>query len=199
MYNINWDTLRLIASPLHKRQPVRQVWFTVLISQVKALHASFYELISHKLYMLQFNGQIIYMEHILNNTFDNVLRRIWINNNADASKFTFIFNKVEAQPPVHLFNKWNAVTSYFGNDVISYQGKVYQAQIGNVNTTPFVGSTTWSYLFDTIVLFNQSDFTLYNSSFIVMVPAVLVYDTPRMEALINHFKLAGKVYTIQSY
>jgi hypothetical protein len=199
MFNIDWFILRLISTPLNKRQPLRAAWLTVLISQVKALHAEFYLLITGKLYELQFTGQIIYLEQVLNDTFDNDLRRIWIDNTADNSARIFLWNKVEGQPKHYVFNKWNAVDSYVIDDHMTYQFKVYRAVVNNTNVAPAANPLVWRYIMDAPILFNREDYALYNTSFIVMVPTGLVYDTSRLMALVNKYKLAGKSYTIQTY
>jgi hypothetical protein len=199
MFNIDWFILRLISTPVNKRQPLRATWLDVLLSQVKALHSEFYTLITGKLYELQFTGQIIYLEHVLNDTFDNDLRGIWIDNTADNSARIFLWNKVEVQPNKYLFNKWNAVDSYVTNDHMTYQFKVYKALSNNSNVAPAANPLVWQYVMDAPLLFNREDYALYNTSFIVMVPVALVFDTNRMKALINKYKLAGKSYTIQTY
>lgn len=54
-------------------------------------------------YDLTFNGQTIYLEHFLNDQYDNVLRRIKIED-IDSDETLYLFNKVEENEETHLFN-----------------------------------------------------------------------------------------------
>jgi hypothetical protein len=82
---------------------------------------------------------------------------------------------------------------------MTYQFKVYRAVVNNTNVAPAANPLVWRYIMDAPILFNREDYALYNTSFIVMVPTGLVYDTSRLMALVNKYKLAGKSYTIQTY
>lgn len=54
---------------------------------------------------LKFNGQVCYLEHILNDTFDPILRRIFITDpNALLNAPPIIFNIADNQPSIALFN-----------------------------------------------------------------------------------------------
>lgn len=163
------------------------------------MHTQFYVLMAGILYDLQFNGQIMYLEYVLNDLFDNNLRRIYINNTADNSARLFIFNKVEGQPKHYVFNKWNAVDSFLMDDHLVYKFKVYKALTNNSNVAPDTNPAVWQYVMAAPILFNREDYALYNTSFIVMYPTGLSFDINRMKALVNKYKLAGKSYTIQSY
>lgn len=60
-------------------QPIQQKWLEVLLSQVQFLSDEFEEYKIVKLYELDFTGQVISLERLLNDKFDNTQRRIIIN------------------------------------------------------------------------------------------------------------------------
>lgn len=77
-----------------------------LYSAIKPLvdiQTAFYQFYQDKKYELTFNGQVIYLEHLLNDKFDNTLRRIYIGD-ASQTPNVFVFNKSEGNEPVYLFN-----------------------------------------------------------------------------------------------
>lgn len=59
-------------------QPIQQKWLEVLLSQIQLLSDEFEEYKTAKLYELNFTGQAISLERLLNNKFDNTQRRITI-------------------------------------------------------------------------------------------------------------------------
>jgi hypothetical protein len=63
-----------------------------------------YEEAEIRRYETAFTGQVIYLEHLLNDLFDLDLRRIYITNNA-IGQSVYLFNKVEGNEPVYLYNK----------------------------------------------------------------------------------------------
>ena len=86
-----------------------------LFAPLNTVKTQFYDHYNEIKYNLQFNGQIIYLEHILNDKFDNTLRRIYIEdaenapstflfNNSEGNEETFLFNNFESEPPVYFYN-----------------------------------------------------------------------------------------------
>lgn len=81
----------------------------VLLSPIQAIKDAFNVYIDEKRYEMSFNGQIIYLEHLLNNAFDNVQRRIYISDFVlekypaivylftDNNETAIIYNVVDAQ------------------------------------------------------------------------------------------------------
>lgn len=90
-------------------------FFKMCASPVHDLYLKFYEFFKIKKYELNFNGQVIYLEHVLNDMFDSTLRRIYISdtppysgaylfNKIEGLEETFFFNKSEAEAPLYLFS-----------------------------------------------------------------------------------------------
>ncbi len=76
---------------------------------LNAIYEEFNLYFNTKKYELTFNGQVIYLKHILNNRFDETLRRIEIEdtvlindirlfNKSEENEITYIYNTSEENP-----------------------------------------------------------------------------------------------------
>lgn len=80
-------------------------WLGSLFAPLQSLNTTFKTWGDGVRYNLQFTGQVIYLEHILNDLFDLVLRRTFITDPAGTYAITTIFwNRVEAQATVYCWN-----------------------------------------------------------------------------------------------
>lgn len=87
-----WRKSRLIA------------WIKALISPVQTLTDDFVQFKADKKYDVSFNGQVIYLEHLLNDRFDDTQRRIYITDSTTQIIAPFVYNKVE-QKEIYIYNK----------------------------------------------------------------------------------------------
>lgn len=107
---------------------------TRLLAFLKALLAPFTSLVgvfnghvTTSRYLANFTGQQVYLEHLLNDKFDDSLRRIYIDDGVAAILPPFVFNKIE-QRPVYVYNKaenkplyiFNRSEYGIGNDFIVF-------------------------------------------------------------------------------
>ena len=77
----------------------------VLLSPLQSIQDAYDVFITAKRYELSFNGQVQYLEHILNDQFDNTLRRISITDPASlGNESPYIFNFVDNAPTLIIFN-----------------------------------------------------------------------------------------------
>jgi|GEM_PF-3230534 len=103
MYQIDLKKVALSLIPPHRRRkPLIQVVYSA-IAGIKNVLSSLYEFEADLNYDLQFNAQVIYFEHVLNDQFDEITRLIYIENLYPEKEY--VFNKVENRPPVYVFNK----------------------------------------------------------------------------------------------
>lgn len=87
---------------------------------------------SHELkYSLSFNGQVIYLEHILNDLFDPVLRRIFITNQP-LSSYQYIYNYEEGHDPIFIFNESEDLPFFINNRVEFQTGFIVHVPTGLV-------------------------------------------------------------------
>jgi hypothetical protein len=80
IFQINWPTFVDSLLLLSLRKTFIKAWLKCLIEPIKDLHARLLIYRNHSLYRVRHNSQIAYMEAVLNDHFDNVLRRIRIKN-----------------------------------------------------------------------------------------------------------------------
>jgi hypothetical protein len=77
-YDIDYDVLVWQLMPVRLRKAIGYAWLKCLVEPVKWLHTRFLNYRAGNLYRLAHNSQVAYMEAALNDTFDNVLRRIYL-------------------------------------------------------------------------------------------------------------------------
>jgi hypothetical protein len=91
-------------------------WLRALIQPMLTLNITMMTTVNSIRYRMNLTGQVIYLEHWLNDLFDVDLRRIYISegdstspqflyNKADSADPLVIYNKSESQPPVYLTNR----------------------------------------------------------------------------------------------
>lgn len=104
MFSILFNLLIDRLLPWFLFKPKTKDWLYSLVKPLKELHETFKDYRDNVIYALSFTGQVIYLEHLLNDKFDNSNRGIWIDT-LDNFNYQFIFNKIEAAPKRYFFNK----------------------------------------------------------------------------------------------
>lgn len=152
MISVDLDIIVANATPPRLRSYEWMAFIGVLNTPFKNTLNAFYQMYEKRKYEMAFNGQVIYLEHLLNDYFDNTLRRIHIENYSvtpmylfnvsEDNEVTYLFNSTEVADPVYLSNTVEAsglfiiyvrigqITNYnlFNTLVMKYklQGKTYQ-------------------------------------------------------------------------
>lgn len=115
MPSINFKDIALKIVPSYRRKPKMMDFIYSLIKPIDNTNVVFSAFTSDTDYYLKFNGQIIYLEHILNDLYDNISRGIYIEDLANVDKI-YLRNRVEARPPFYLYNRAEAQPpKYFKN------------------------------------------------------------------------------------
>lgn len=111
-YTINISTYlsRIIKREL--RQPKVLALLTSILKPFSDVNNEFVELTDETKYLLQFNGQTIYLEHYLNDQYDNVLRRIYIETVSESNRVV-LYYKTEGQAPVYIYRKSELATPVY--------------------------------------------------------------------------------------
>lgn len=76
-----------------------------LASPLARTFSSFYSFFNETKYDLQFNGQVIYLEHILNDKFDDVDRGIYITDMFQTFEGCVLFNEIEQNEETIIYNE----------------------------------------------------------------------------------------------
>lgn len=195
-YNLNINKIIKENTPLFLYKNKRVDWIRALIKPVKVMHDEFLFVRADSLNKVAYNSQVILLEKILNDKFDNTLRRIYIADDI-YNNTNYIYRKAELRTPIYLYRKWKPATSYIVGQYAIELNKVYVAINNNTNSLPSANPSDWE--FYKMVTFFRRKSEYGANGFIVMVPTGLVYDVNYMKALVNYYKLASKRYTIQNY
>jgi hypothetical protein len=97
IYDIDYDKLRQWLLPARVRKVRILAFLKVMISGVEFLYQNFLRFRTAKLYQLMITPQVCYLERMLNDRFDFVLRRIVIVDAQDKPPF-YIFQDAEVKP-----------------------------------------------------------------------------------------------------
>jgi hypothetical protein len=82
MFNYAIDWLRLIAGNMSQdiRRAVHIYWLYIILKPIRLVYNAFIQFSGDTLYDAKINGQLVKLERMLNDYFDPVLRRIYIDD-----------------------------------------------------------------------------------------------------------------------
>lgn len=175
MFNINWPLLILRLLPVERRRQMRMEWLRSLLAPFMALYNSFLVYREGTHYKLQFTGQIIYLERLLNDQFNagnpaydtnGIPIGIYITDPTDNLIPVYVWNKIEVRPPLYLYNASESADPVYLRNQVEFEG---------------------------------------NYEYIVNVPIALgnvITDTllaAKMRGWLNIYNIAGKRYKIINY
>lgn len=80
-------------------------WIGALVEPIQTINDTFAAMVAAIRYELQFNGQVIYLEHILNDQFDVGGRNIYIDDPDQYIDDNYLYNKIEDQDDLTIYNK----------------------------------------------------------------------------------------------
>lgn len=103
MIAIDLYYLMLISVPLRMRTPLFLAYMEVCKNVIQKSYTAFYAFFDTVKYDLTFTGQVISLEHLLNDYYDNTQRRIYIDDVLDEIN-VFLFNAVEDNEKTYIFN-----------------------------------------------------------------------------------------------
>jgi hypothetical protein len=128
MFNINFNNVvdHNIPPKTGMPKPILKAWLYALIQPVIELYNIFYAYRTQTLYSLSITGQVIYLEKLLNDKYNNGNTGIYIAdgsyknapfiyNTAEARPDTFIYNTAEGKPDFFIYNTAEYMV---GNDFI---------------------------------------------------------------------------------
>lgn len=97
IYKIKFDEFLLLMLPVRLRRIKMAQWLNCLIFPVMALHSSFLAYRFDTNYKLGHTSQVFSMEDVLNDAFDNLLRRIYIKDGIYRFPVWF-FDRADGKP-----------------------------------------------------------------------------------------------------
>jgi hypothetical protein len=196
MYNINFNQLLAeLLPPMLRLKAIVYNYCLAALSPVRDLHTQFIQFRNEAIYKASFTSQVIYLEKRLNDRFDAIMRRIYINNVADLP-FVYAFNSSENEN-LFAYNNYDSAITYQVDDYCSTPTGVYKCIATSTGNLPDTSANfVWQH--ENTYLMNVSEMNLAND-FIVMVESSITFDANEMRSIVNYYKLAGKRFTIQIY
>ena len=97
-YIINFFNFAKQILPPFLRKTRQLDWLRALLKPLQNLHTAMHNFMRGIRYRIGFNGQVIYLEHILNDYHDDILRRIFIADGNVLGLPLYVYNKLEARP-----------------------------------------------------------------------------------------------------
>lgn len=104
MYAVDFLDIVVKLIPFHLRKTTIIAYLTAILKPFQTLNALFVQFTEDTNYRLIFTGQVIYLEHYLNDLYDPTLRRIYIEDVANI-QFDYIFQDIEQRPPVYVYQQ----------------------------------------------------------------------------------------------
>lgn len=212
MFNVNWGPLIHLNTPVRLRKAKRRNWLKALLAPLVQLYQIFLQHRAKVLYRLAFTSQIIYLEKLLNDQFNNgapaytgtTPTGIYIEDPTGNLVPHYIWNKAEQRPKTIIYNLWKSTVHYTVGEYCVYNGQVYVAVTSNTNYSPNNVPSKWAthgspfYLRNIVEYSGQYDF-------IVKVPLAVgnISTNPlleaQMKAWINEYRQVPRRYTIVNY
>lgn len=110
-YTVNWRTFIILNMPVLLRKAKAIKWLEVLFAPVVWLHLEFLAFRKQALYKVSHNSQICYLQAALNDSFDNIQRRIIIRN--AILREPLWFYEQEENKPVKFYEESDNKPVYF--------------------------------------------------------------------------------------
>lgn len=158
MYSVDFSDIVAKLLPIELRKDWLKRYIKAALQPLQNINTYFFQLVNDTDYKLAFNGQVIYLEHILNDRYDPINRGIYIEDGANVV-YTYIYNVLETKPPLFIYNKSEGNPTY---------------------------------------LKNRTEHTT-TVQFIIKVPLAVSYDEYIMRLLVDTYKQAGVIYSIETY
>lgn len=194
-YSFSLEKLILRRIPWALRKPNRIAWINSMHAYLFLINDKFKAFVLEVRYKLQINGQKIYLEHYLNDLFDDTQRRIYIDTNQlPAMLFTF---KKQEVPAFFIAHIWKSTVTYNAGDKVIYGAKMYKALTTSTNRNPVTYDTMWEEIDESYYL-TKADY-VYANDFTIVFPSVILISTEferHVRALIDPYVVAGKKYNL---
>lgn len=103
-YNILFEKIaRLLIPPFLRKQKMLD-WLRALLRPIQTLNTRFSNFILEIRYRTRFNGQVLHLERVLNDRFDDLLRRIYIVDGQSLGLPIYIYNRTESRQ-AYVYNR----------------------------------------------------------------------------------------------
>lgn len=116
MIQIDIDVRNESNLPINKRKFLNIAFLKFLSVPIRRILQEYYDYREKNELLIHMNGQVIYIEHILNHYFDPVNESIYISDAAQVEEGVTLYNKAEGNEKTILYNDAeNEEETYFFN------------------------------------------------------------------------------------
>jgi len=145
MYNVDIHTLINLLLPISLRKPHVIGLLRALMMPVQVLHNALISFRSRKRYEMAITPQVIYLEKVLNDKFNQLgaYPDIYISDNSDLDDIVYMGNKGEDDAAVYLGNSWQPDVFYYEGDEVIYDDLTWVCMEDYIGSVPYDGSAIW--------------------------------------------------------
>ncbi|MDA8956492.1 hypothetical protein N9H19_02615 [Flavobacteriales bacterium] len=128
MYSFDFRHILLKLAPSRRRRAIDvRSWFYCIAKALQTINSSLNSTRDAIIYKTNFNAQVIYLEHFLNDKYDPVNRGIYIEDTANTN-YLYLYNIIEGKQ-TYMYNESEGNPLYFRNEAeyntdVDYKVKV---------------------------------------------------------------------------
>jgi len=143
MYNININILSNWLTPVFLRFAGLKALLSTILTTIQSLFTQLRDYRNLKNYELSITSQVVWLEKMLNDTYDPVNARIYIEEFLDDNCI-YLFNKSENEHPPYIYNK------------SENQEKSFISNKSETSIYPYFNVRVPSYIYSQLILNNNS-------------------------------------------
>jgi hypothetical protein len=116
LYNIDFRRLATLLTPTFLRKVKFIDWLETLLKPLEEVNFSFKQFRKDSIYKVTHNGQVVYLQKVLNDSFDNEFRRIKIKDSFENDP-TWIYPQAN-ENPTYIYDQ-NSPTFLYDNSIFN--------------------------------------------------------------------------------
>jgi len=132
LFDVDYNALVKLLIPTQLRNAKMVSWLTVLINPVQYVYNAFMEQRYDNLYILNHSSQVVYLQAVLNDMFDNTLKRIRVTDPVYKDPL-YIYREAGGKP-VYIYRNSENLPQYLYTDAETVAGYDFIVQVPAIVT-----------------------------------------------------------------
>jgi len=211
MFNIDFNYIIEVLIPTRLRKLKFRKWLKLVLSGIEKIYTEYIGFSSEKIFYIQFNSQLQYIEKILKLKFNE---GIYITDGNFIKPF-YLHNKEEVFPQVYLGNLFQTGTIYNAGEEVVFNNYYYRYSATGNGTNPDIDTASErTYKIESFIA-NKEEFETDTVDFYVNIPSsyvipLLTYDIinntglyattlENIRTICNYYKFLQKKYILRFY
>ena len=120
MFNINYDTIIKLLLPVGLRKEAMVAYLNAMLRPLKNLYNTFSSYRLNVLIKITHTGQVMYLEHLLNQEFNTLSNTIYISDSDNDRIDDYLYNAGDGQTPMYLYNAFETETPEYIYNGVEY-------------------------------------------------------------------------------